>query len=106
MIELSELAATALVEALEASGVIPGQCLRLEEEGSQFKLQLDRPGEHDRVIRHNGVMVIIVADDVEAKIGNALIDIENGSDESYLAIHCSALQQRREWPYRLDERSD
>ncbi len=91
MIKLSELAAMALVESLEASGVGTDQSLRLKEEGSQFTLQLDSPGDNDRVIWHNGAIALIIDKDVEAKIGNAIVDVEDDPDEPYLAIRRQVL---------------
>jgi hypothetical protein len=86
MIGLSELAARALVESLEASGVEPEKGLRLKPKGKRYALQLDIPGENDRVIRHKGAIALIVDKDVEAKVGDATIDIEEGSKEPYLAL--------------------
>lgn len=86
MIGLSELAAMALVESLEASGVGPEKGLRLKPKGREFALQIDSPGDNDRIIWHNGAIALIVDKDVEAKIGDAVIDVEDDPDEPYLAI--------------------
>ena len=86
MVGLSELAAMALVESLEASGVSPEKGLRLKAKGRQLALQLDSPGNNDRIIWHNGAIALIVDKDFEAEIGEAFIDIEDDPDEPYLAI--------------------
>lgn len=86
MIGLSELAAMALVESLEASGVDPEKGLRLKPEGGELALQLDSPGDNDRIIWHNGAIALIVDKDIEAKIGDAIIDVEDDPNEPYLAL--------------------
>lgn len=86
MIGLSELAAMALVESLEASGVGPEKGLRLKEEGSEFSLQLDIPGDNDRIIWHNGAIALIVDKEIEAKIGDAFIYVDYDHNERYLAL--------------------
>ncbi len=91
MIGLSDLAAMALIESLEASGVGPEKGLRLKAKGRQLTLKLDSPGNNDRVIWHNGAIALIVDKDFEAKIGDAIIDVEDDPDERYLAIRRQAL---------------
>ena len=86
MIGLSELAAMALVESLEASGVGAEKGLRLKSKGRQLALQLDSPGDNDRIIWHNGAIALIIDKDFEVKIGDAIIDVEDDPDEPYLAI--------------------
>jgi hypothetical protein len=86
MIKVSELAAMVLVESLEASCVGSGKGLRLKPEGKELALQLDSPGNNDRIIWHNGAIALIVDKETEAKIGDAIIDVEDDPDEPYLAL--------------------
>jgi len=90
MIEVSELAAMALLETLEASGIDPDKGLRLKQENDQFTLQIDRPVDSDRIIWHEKAIVLIVDRDVEREIGDALIDVEDGDEGPDLTI-------RRRW---------
>jgi hypothetical protein len=86
MIGLSELAATVLVESLQASGIGREKGLRLKPKGKRYTLQLDTPGNNDRIIRYKGAIALIVDKNVEINVGNATIDIEKGIRESYLAL--------------------
>ena len=86
MIGLSEIAATALVESLEAIGVGTEKGLRLSLKGDQPVLELDSCGDNDNVIQHNGAIVLIVDKDIEAKIGDAFIDVEGDPNEPHLTI--------------------
>ncbi len=86
MIGLSDLAAMVMVESMEASGVGKGQGLRLKMKGEQLALQIDSPGDNDRVIWHNGAIALIVDKELEAEIGDAYIDVEDDPEEPYLAI--------------------
>jgi hypothetical protein len=86
MIVLSELAASVLIESVEASSVGTEKGLRLKEEGSEFSLQLDIPGGNDRIIRQKGAIALIVDKEIEAKIGDAFIYVDYDHNEHYLAI--------------------
>ncbi len=76
MIALSQLAATALRQSLKASGVSPDEGLRLKEEDGQFMLFLDAPRGDDYVIRHDEAIILIIGRDVEARVGEAVVDVE------------------------------
>lgn len=86
MIGLSEIAATALVESLEAIGAGASKGLRLSLKDNQPILEMDSLGENDHLIMHNGAVALIVDKDIEAKIGDAFIDIEGDSNDPYLSI--------------------
>jgi hypothetical protein len=75
-----------LVESLEASGVGPEKGLRLKPKGRQLALQVDSPGDNDRIVWYDGAIALIVDKDFEAKIGDAFIDVEDDPEEPYLAI--------------------
>lgn len=76
MVELSELAATALVESVHASGVGVDKGFRLRKQEDKFALEIDSPAENDRVIKHQDAVVLIVDQGVEEEIGDVLIDVE------------------------------
>ncbi len=86
MIEVSELAATALLESLRVSGVGPDRGLRLIEKEGTFILDIDSPAEDDRVLRLNEDTVIIVSRDIEERCGAALIDVEEGPNGNKLTL--------------------
>jgi hypothetical protein len=86
MIGLSDLAAMVMVQSLEASGVGPEKGLRLKKNGEELSLQIDSPGNNDRVVWHNGAIALIVDRDLEAMMGDAYIDVEDDPEEPYLAI--------------------
>jgi hypothetical protein len=75
MISVSEIAKGALLESLRESGVPPDQGLRLKMEQEGLVLETARPTEQDRVIRHLGSTVIIINEELEEVIGDAIIDV-------------------------------
>jgi len=77
MIEVSELAAYALVQSLEASGVEPEKGFRLTKQEDMYSLEIDAPGAEDVVIRHEGAIALIVDQETEAEVGDVLIDVED-----------------------------
>lgn len=89
MISISVPAATALLGSLQASGIEPERGLRLtKEEGERLTLCLDIPGDNDRVIKHEGSTLLIIDNDMEKDVGDALIDIdEEGTEENTLVMH-------------------
>jgi hypothetical protein len=86
MIGLSELAATALVESMAESGVEAKKGMRLSIKDNQAILEIDSYSDNDHVILHQGSIALIIDKDLEAKIGDATIDIEDDPSEPYLAI--------------------
>ncbi|MBI2906227.1 MAG: hypothetical protein HYX92_01085 [Chloroflexi bacterium] len=89
MIEVSELAAAALLESLRASGVGPEKGLRLAVQEGMFALRLDSPTADDHVIRFGEAAVVIVSKDIEDKYGEALIDVEEGPCGNRLTLRTS-----------------
>lgn len=89
MIEVTDIAASALLESLQASGIDSERGLRLtKEEGEQLTLSLDSPGDNDRIIKHRDSILIIVDRDMEKDLGSALIDIgDDDTEESTLVIY-------------------
>lgn len=77
MIEVSELAAYALVQSLEASGVEPEKGFRLTKQEDIYSLEIDTPGLEDVVIRHEGAIALIVDQETEDEVGHVVIDVED-----------------------------
>lgn len=86
MVEVSELAGTALVQSLRASGVDPDKGFRLRKQEDRFALNIDSPAENDRVIRHQDAIVLIVDQDTEEELGDILIDVEERPDGPQLVM--------------------
>jgi Fe-S cluster assembly iron-binding protein IscA len=86
MILVSDLAKAALWESLQESGIEAGQGLRLTATEGAFTLDLDYPNEKDRVIEHRDATVIIVDQETEDRIGDAIIDINEGENGSELVF--------------------
>ena len=86
MIEVSELAASALVQSLEASGVEPEKGFRLTKKEDRFALEIDSPAEDDRVIKHEGAIALMVDQGTEEEVGDVLIDVEERVDGPQLMM--------------------
>ena len=93
MIEVSELAATAMVQSLRASNVPSDRGFRLREREDKFSLEIDSPTENDRVIRHEEAIVLIVDPDVEDKVGDVVIDVEEMPDGPQLMMRSRPFQE-------------
>jgi hypothetical protein len=86
MIQVSEIAAMAILETLQASGVGPDKGLRLKREDIGLSLRIDAPKNNDNVVWHNKSVVLIVDQDTEKKVGDALVDVEEGPEEARLVL--------------------
>ena len=86
MIRVSEIASMAILETLQASGVGPDKGLRLNQEAKGLSLHIDTPNNDDSVIWHNKSVVLVVDQDTEKMIGDALVDIEEGPEEARLVL--------------------
>jgi hypothetical protein len=86
MIHVSELAAMVILETLEASGVGPDKGLRLKQENAGLSLHIDVPMNNDHVIFHEKSVILIVDEDTDKKIGDAMVDIEEGPEEPRLVL--------------------
>jgi len=91
MIGLTELAVTVLVESLEANGLGPEKGLRLSLRGNKPILKIDSHGDNDHLIMHNGAVALIVNKEIEAKIGDAFIDVEGDPSDPYISIRRNIL---------------
>jgi hypothetical protein len=86
MIQVSEIAAIAILETLQASGVGPDKGLRLKREDVGLSLHIDTPKDNDNVIWQNKSVVLIFDHDTEEKVGDALVDVEEGPEEARLVL--------------------
>jgi hypothetical protein len=86
VIQVSEIAAIALLESLQASGVGADRGLRLKKEDNKMTLKVDNPKNNDRVIRYDECTVLIVDQDTEEKIGDATVDVDKKSEEARLVL--------------------
>ena len=71
---------------LERANAEPTEGLRLLVNEGQFILQLDRPAESDVVVHIGNRVGLIIDRDVEAEIGESLLDVEQGPDGNRLII--------------------
>ena len=86
MIKLTELAATALHETLDAIAANPGQGLRLRREDNRLILHLDVSNQHDLVICHQNRLVLIIGPETRIESEDAVIDAEIDHDDPYLIL--------------------
>lgn len=86
MIEVSELAANALAQSLQMSGIEPEKGFRLTRQEDRFALEIDSPAQEDRVIEHEGTVVLMVDQDTEEEVGDVLIDVEDRPDGPQLMM--------------------
>jgi len=86
MIEVSNLAANALAQSLEASGAEPEKGFRLTKKEDRFALEIDSPAEDDRVIKYGGTIALMVDQSTEEEVGDVLIDVEATSDGPQLMM--------------------
>jgi len=93
MIEVSEIAASALVQSLNLSGVNLEQGFRLKRQEDRFALEIDSPTDDDRVITQEGSIVLIVDQDTEDEVGDARIDVEERPDGPQLVMRSKSSQE-------------
>jgi len=93
MIEVSELAASALVQSLQMSGVEPSKGFRLTKQEDIFELEIDSPAEDDRVIRHEGAIALMVDQGTEEEVGDVLIDVEDRPNGPQLMMRSKPLEE-------------
>lgn len=86
MVQLTEFAAMALYDTLEAIPASRRQGLRLVREDNHLTLKLDTPGAHDQVIRYKNRPVLLIDPDTRVEIGDAVVDVQNSSDDPYLVL--------------------
>jgi hypothetical protein len=86
MVNVSERAAAVLFETLQASGAGSEQGMKLVPTEGGIRLQVSEPDEADRVIRYNEAVVLIVPEEVDEALGDALIDVQDSQDGPRLTI--------------------
>lgn len=94
MIEVSELAADALVQSLHMSGVEPEKGFRLTKQEQRFALEIDSPGDDDKVITREGAIVLMFDQDTEEEVGDVLIDVEDRPDGPQLMMRSKPSQEQ------------
>ena len=93
MVEVSELAASVLVQSLQASGISSDEGFRLTKREEGFTLEVDSPAKDDRVIRQGGAIALIVDQDIEDEVGDVLIDVEDRPDGPQLMMRSEPARQ-------------
>jgi hypothetical protein len=93
VIQVSEIAAMAILETLQASGVGPDKGLRLKQEDIGLSLRIDAPKDNDNVTWHNKSVILIVDRDTEKNIGDALVDVDESSEEARLVLRHKMLSK-------------
>jgi hypothetical protein len=86
MIQVSEMAAMAILETLQSCGAGPDKGLRLKREDIGLSLRVDAPEKNDNVIWYNKSVVLIIDKDTEKTVGDALVDVEEGPEEVRLVL--------------------
>ncbi|NLV72955.1 MAG: hypothetical protein GXY46_10215 [Actinobacteria bacterium] len=81
MIQVSEAASTALLEALEDASVPPEAGYRLAATEGVYKLRLDRPSSDDRVIREEERVVFMVEPEVDDALEGVVLDLKEGDSK-------------------------
>jgi len=92
MIEVSEPAANALAQSLQMSGVKSQRGFRLTKQEDRFALEIDSPAREDRVVKHEGTIVLMVDQGTEEEVGDVLIDVEDRPDGPQLMMRSKPSQ--------------
>jgi hypothetical protein len=86
MITVSEQAKEVLWSSLQQSGIPTDQGLRLQPGPEGFTLELDKPNEEDRVIRHQEAPVLIIDGGLDEQVEDLIIDITESPQGPQLTI--------------------
>jgi hypothetical protein len=86
MISVSDQAKEVLWSSLQQSGISAGQGLRLQTGPNGFILELDKPTEEDRVIRHQETPVLIIDGGLDEEVEDLLIDVTESPQGPQLTI--------------------
>ena len=86
MITVSGQAKAVLWESLQQSGIPADRGLRLQPGSEGYTLEIDKPTEDDRVIRHRDAPVLIIDGGLDDEVGNLLIDITDGPQGPQLTL--------------------
>lgn len=86
MIRLSESAADLMRNTLVGSRLGSGKTFRLSEERGGFALEIGTLGTNDRIVHYKGTPILLVALQLEEKIGDALIEVDCNSDSPSLSM--------------------
>jgi hypothetical protein len=86
MIQVSEIATMAILETLQASAVEPDKGLRLKRENTGLSLNIDTTKNTDTIIWHDENIILIIDRETEKKIGDALVDVDDGPEGARLVL--------------------
>ncbi len=89
MISVSDQAKEVLWSSLQSGGISTDQGLRLQQGPEGFILELDKPTEEDRVIRHQHTPVLIIDGGLDEKVEDLLIDVTESPQGPQLTIRPS-----------------
>lgn len=89
MITVSDQAKEVLWTSLQRGGIPTDQGLRLQPGPEGFTLELDKPTEEDRVIRHEEAPVLIIDGGLDEKVEDLLIDVTESPQGPQLTIRPS-----------------
>ncbi len=82
----TSLAKAVIYEALRQSGVENDVGLRTTRGNGKLLMKLDKPNQNDTVIKLNQSSIIIIGSNLEAEIGDLIIDINPVEDENELVL--------------------
>ena len=85
-IKLSKFAEKIIYQTIKESGIPKDKGLRITEFKDGLTLVTDRFSKDDHVIKKDKDILIIINKELEEQIGEAIIDINNISDEPKLII--------------------
>jgi hypothetical protein len=76
----------AILETLQASDIGINKGLRLKKGSNGLSLHIDVPNNNDTVIWQNENIILIVDRETERRIGDALVDVDDGPEEARLVL--------------------
>lgn len=86
MIQVTERARGTFAETLEHMVDSPGVMLRIGPTGSGLGIFPDTRKDDDQVIEHEGRAVLLIDEEVSAKLADTTIDVEEHTDGSHFVI--------------------
>lgn len=81
MVQISEAARSVLLNNLVDACVPPETGYRLAMHGQGYKLRLDRPSKHDRVVSIEEQVVFMVEPEVDRVLEDVVLDLKDGDSE-------------------------
>ena len=81
MVQITEAASALLLENLVSTSVPEETGYRLAASQGGYKLRLDRPSTEDRVVRRDGHVLLMIAQDLDEELENIVLDVRNEDQE-------------------------